>query len=227
MPNVIISYYKEKKEIKNTISGIVNRTSLVFIKNDRFLSLQKKIQMTLKIWNTARMNYTRGCKHVENNETKSYQDLKIYKLAFDKTYNTTCATSEDSDQPGHPPSLIGVVAVREMDSYGPKLSSRGPRKLWSDWADTQADLSLLWAHMPFCWLCRALAQMIVPKKCHKGTPKESDEECTMTRQWHICNNRHTSKELPTPFKVRGANVSDYQTLLHQCSFSQIMGLPNV
>ena len=22
---------------------------------------------------------------------------------------------------------------------------------WSDWADAQADLSLRWAHMPFCW----------------------------------------------------------------------------
>ena len=28
---------------------------------------------------------------------------------------------------------------------------------WSGWADTQADLSLHWAHMPFCWLCHALA----------------------------------------------------------------------
>ena len=28
---------------------------------------------------------------------------------------------------------------------------------WSDWADAQADLSLRWAHMPFCRFCRALA----------------------------------------------------------------------
>ena len=30
---------------------------------------------------------------------------------------------------------------------------------WSDWADAQADLSLRWAHMPFCWFCHDAAQM--------------------------------------------------------------------
>ena len=36
-----------------------------------------------------------------------------------------CAPSEDSDQPGHPPSLIRVFAVCLMGSQGPKLSSSG------------------------------------------------------------------------------------------------------
>ena len=27
----------------------------------------------------------------------------------------------------------------------------GQWRLWSDWADVQADPSLRWAHMPFCW----------------------------------------------------------------------------
>ena len=39
-----------------------------------------------------------------------------------------------------------VFAMRSICSYGPKLSSRGRRRLWSDWADAQADLSLRWAH---------------------------------------------------------------------------------
>ena len=34
----------------------------------------------------------------------------IYKPAHDKTYNKTCATSEDSDQPAHPYSLIRIYA---------------------------------------------------------------------------------------------------------------------
>ena len=34
----------------------------------------------------------------------------------DKTNIMTCAPSEDSDQPVHPPSLIRVFAVRSMDS---------------------------------------------------------------------------------------------------------------
>ena len=59
------------------------------------------------------------------------------------------AASEDSDQPGHPPSLIGAFAMRWMCSQVPKLSSCGQRRLWSDWADAQADLSLRWAHSHF------------------------------------------------------------------------------
>ena len=31
---------------------------------------------------------------------------------------------------------------------------------WSDWAEAQADLSLRWAHMPFCWFCPEAAHMV-------------------------------------------------------------------
>ena len=34
----------------------------------------------------------------------------------DKTSKLTCALSEDSDQPGHPPSLITVFAVHSVGS---------------------------------------------------------------------------------------------------------------
>ena len=34
----------------------------------------------------------------------------------DKTNNIACAPSEDSDQPGHPPSLIRAFAVRSVGS---------------------------------------------------------------------------------------------------------------
>ena len=49
--------------------------------------------------------------------------------AHDKTYKMACASSEDSDQPGHPPSLISVLAVRSMCSQGPKHSSRTAKTL--------------------------------------------------------------------------------------------------
>ena len=39
-----------------------------------------------------------------------------YEPAHDKTNKMTSAPSEDSDQPGHPPSLIRVFAVRLMGS---------------------------------------------------------------------------------------------------------------
>ena len=38
-----------------------------------------------------------------------------------------------------------VFAVRSMGSLGSKVSSCRQRRLWSDWADAQADLSLHWA----------------------------------------------------------------------------------
>ena len=64
----------------------------------------------------------------------------------DKTNKMTCAPSEASDQPGHPPRLIRVFAVRSVVSQGSKVSSCGQRRLWSVCADAQADLSHCWAH---------------------------------------------------------------------------------
>ena len=39
-------------------------------------------------------------------------------------------------------------------------------KDWSDWADAQADLSLHWAHTPFCWFCHEATQML--KQCWRA-----------------------------------------------------------
>ena len=75
-----------------------------------------------------------------------------------------CAPSEDSDQPGHPPSLNRVVAVCSMGSWGPNVSSYGIWRLWSDWADAQADQSIRWAHIPFCWFCNEAAFMFMYHK---------------------------------------------------------------
>ena len=60
-----------------------------------------------------------------------------------------CAPSEDLDQPGHPPSLIRVFAVRMKKAWVLSYPLSAQRRLWSDWADAQADLSLLWAHSHF------------------------------------------------------------------------------
>ena len=52
-------------------------------------------------------------KHIQ-----SICDLLVLWYAFepphDKTNKITCAPSEDSDQPRHPPSLITVLALRSM-----------------------------------------------------------------------------------------------------------------
>ena len=75
-----------------------------------------------------------------------------------KTNKMICAPSEDSDQPGHPPSLIRVCAVRLKQNWILSYPLSAQRRLWSDWADAQADLSLRWAQRSFCWVSHEAAQ---------------------------------------------------------------------
>ena len=44
-----------------------------------------------------------------------------YKPSHDKTNKMACAPSEDSDQPGHPPSLIKGLRCPHEEILGPKL----------------------------------------------------------------------------------------------------------
>ena len=53
----------------------------------------------------------------------------------DKNNKVVCAPSEDSDQPGHPPCLIRVFAVRTKKAWFLNYPLSGQRRLWSDWAD--------------------------------------------------------------------------------------------
>ena len=62
---------------------------------------------------------------------------------------TDGAPSQDSDQPGHPPRLIRVFAVRMKKPWVLSYPLKAHRRLWSDWTDVQADLSLRWAHTHF------------------------------------------------------------------------------
>ena len=75
-----------------------------------------------------------------------------------ETNKMICAPSEDSDQPGHPPSLIRVCAVRLKQNWLLSYPLSAQRRLWSDWADAQADLSLRWAQRSICWFCHEVAQ---------------------------------------------------------------------
>ena len=52
------------------------------------------------------------------------KSISIWDASWQNQQND-CAPNEDSDQPGHPPSLIRVFAVRSIGSEGPKLSSCG------------------------------------------------------------------------------------------------------
>ena len=56
-----------------------------------------------------------------------------------------CAPSEDSDQPGHPPSLIRAFLVSMKKAWVLSYTLSAQRRLWWDWAD----LSLRLAHSHF------------------------------------------------------------------------------
>ena len=82
-----------------------------------------------------------------------------YEPPHDKTNKMTCAPSEHSDQPGHLPSLIRVFAVRMKKACVLSYPLSAQRRLRSDWADAQADMSLRWAHSHFvgCVMRRLIA----------------------------------------------------------------------
>ena len=73
----------------------------------------------------------------------------LFEPADGKSYNKTCANSEDSYQPAHPRSLVGVLADR-VCFYSLQY-----------WVDVHADLSLYWC-LSYCRFCRALALIVCP-----------------------------------------------------------------
>ena len=84
--------------------------------------------------------------------TESQLNLTFYHISRLMTNQQNyCTPSEDSDQPGHPPNLIGVSAVCSMGSWRPNVSSCGQRRLgWSEFS--------LGAHS-FCWFCHEAAHI--------------------------------------------------------------------
>ena len=97
-----------------------------------------------------------------------------------------CVSKEDSDQAGHPPSLIRVFAVRtNLGTHWVHSED------WSDWADSQADLSLRWAHKSFCWFCHGAAHFMSVIKATKSII------------YHVQKTRTVSKKYPlyAPFSA--------------------------
>ena len=90
-----------------------------------------------------------------------YSPILTFEPPHDKTNKMAWAPSEDSDQPGHPPSLIRVFAVRRKKAWVLRYALSAYQRLWSDWADAKADLSLCWAHISFCWFCHEAAHFFL------------------------------------------------------------------
>ena len=96
-------------------------------------------------------------------DIKSPMAISLYSIIeppHDKNNKMTFAPSEDSDQPGHPPSLIRVFTVHMKKAWVLSYPVSAQWRLWSDWADALADLSLCWAHRSFCWFCHEAAQLL-------------------------------------------------------------------
>ena len=80
-----------------------------------------------------------------------------YEPAHDKTYNKTCATSEDSDQPQYLHSLIRVFADGMCLLQPPGCPKRDEQEPLPYWVDVQANLSLCCSHRSYCRFFCALA----------------------------------------------------------------------
>ena len=69
--------------------------------------------------------------------------IYINEPPHDKTNKMTCAHSEDSDQPGLPPSLIRVFAVRMKKAWVLSYPLSAQRRLLSAWASAGLSFILL------------------------------------------------------------------------------------
>ena len=81
--------------------------------------------------------------------------LLITAPAHDKINIKTYVTSKDSDQPVQPPSMTRVFVYLPLNSLVAVEGQCDQRRLWSDCADAQADLSLRLSHQCYCRFCRA------------------------------------------------------------------------
>ena len=70
--------------------------------------------------------------------------LGTFEPPHDKTNKMACVPNEDSDQPGHPPSLISVFAVCMKKHWILSYPLSAQQRLRSDRVDAQADLSRCW-----------------------------------------------------------------------------------
>ena len=74
----------------------------------------------------------------------------IFEPAQDITYNKTCATNKDSDQPALPCSLIRVFADCMCRIQHLGFQKRDEQEPLPYWVDVQSDLNLCWLHRSYC-----------------------------------------------------------------------------
>ena len=101
----------------------------------------------------------------------------------------------NSDQPGHPPSLISLRwAVNEWPNTQAFFMRTAD---WLDWAGAQADTSLPWEYISFCWFCHEEAT--VDSRIPRDTKILRD---IRTSTYQICRIEEKIIRLTTFNKIR-------------------------
>ena len=106
-----------------------------------------------------------------------------------------CAPSEDSDQPGHPPSLISVFAVRMEKARVLSYPLSAQRRLirlggCPGWSESSLGAQSL------CWFCHVTAHVLLYAPCDCPSwvchPSSSCLQCTLLYEpWHDKTNKVT------------------------------------
>ena len=135
--------------------------------------------------NESRIKLRAKCSHTSNYLKPPWSwSGRRFEPEHDKTNKMTCASSDESDKPEHPPSLIRVFADRMKKAWVRSYPLSAQRRFWSVWADAQTDLSLCWEHRWFCWFCRAVAHFIQLR--HNGSTKwQMSHSMTKSIKWHV------------------------------------------
>ena len=97
------------------------------------MSIRKLRKITVKLSDT--MINKELCSIWLRVSTCQFTAYQTTEPPHDKTNKMACAPSEDSDQPGHPPSLFRVLAVRMKKAQILSYPLSAQRRLWSDWAN--------------------------------------------------------------------------------------------
>ena len=141
----LLKYFKLRTEALEICSSIqlnflINTLIIDFLLMIKCILYPGKYIFILKIY----MNFC----IIKSNE---FMAQKVYVLKLHLSRSTTKPT----DWPVRPAKAqisLGICPVWSvyivclMGSSGPKVFSCGQQRLWSDWCDAQADLSLCWVH---------------------------------------------------------------------------------
>ena len=120
----------------------------------------------------------------------AFSHISKDKCSYDKTNKMAYTPSEDSDQPGHSPSLISLCRPHE-ESLGSELPIERTARLWSDWADAQADLSLRWAHSHFVGLVMSRLMFSHDLAHHILNFRWTAENIHRPPRWHCKTSRRS------------------------------------